>query len=104
MKRTTITRRNVNGTELATVDGWRAEIRGVPVVLCWDFVLPHRRWICCEPRTGLAVSGRVAPTRTGILEVTRQQVEALAKSKGKSPVDFMNGLVDQFRPRRADEG
>jgi hypothetical protein len=88
MKRTTLTRRDINGKELATVQGWQADVDGVPVVLCRDFAIP-RLWVCCEPRTGLVVCGQPAPTRIASLERTGQQVKQVATSRDQEPAAFL---------------
>jgi hypothetical protein len=95
MKRTTLTRRDVNGKELATVQGWQADIDGVPVVLCRDLAVP-RRWVCCEPRTGLVVCGHPAPTRITSLQRTGQQVERFAGSRGQDSAAFLDERAAEF--------
>lgn len=98
MKRATITLRPREG-EPYEVKGWESDIDGVPVVLVRR--PGHKYWECCEPRTGLNVSGRSASTRADVLQINREAVERHAADHGKKPSVWFEELIDQFQRREA---
>lgn len=101
MKRATFTRRNIAGEPLREVEGWETKIHGVRVVV--NRIPNGALWECCEPRTGMTISGRTATTRDVVVRLTVEAVERAAATHHKAPGEWFDGLIAEYQ-RRASYG
>lgn len=99
MKRATIRRRDVNGKALRDEQGWSTEIHGVPVVISRRS--PQDRWEVCEPRTGMPISGSMGGRREKVLAYVVERVERAAGSRGISPRQFLEEMIDTYVRKHA---